>query len=78
VGPITGPGTKADARGFAETADGRLKLTAKHKDVCVGAAWEAHFPGHRCRDLSLTAWQLPPEVEEYKERVATAGRGFRD
>jgi len=45
--PLVTPNTRLkreDERGFAETADGRLKLTAKHKDVCVGATWEAQFP----------------------------------
>ena len=69
---------REDERGFAETADGRLKLTANHKDVCVGAAWEAHFPGHRWRDPALTAWQLSYEMGIDAEQIAPAWKGFGD
>ena len=42
------------------------------------AAWEAQFLGHRWRDLSLTAWQLPPEVQMADDQIAPAWKGFGD
>jgi hypothetical protein len=79
--PRVSPNTRLkreDERGFAETADGRLKLTAKHEDVCIGVTWEVQFPDYRWRDPAFTAWQLPPEVQMADGQLAPAWKGFED